>query len=421
MNILVCGASGFIGHSLVQVLLAAGHTVVRGVRHPEGPNDIAIDYRRDLDAHTWLARLDGIDAVINAVGVIRASDADFDAMHHRAPAALFDACAARGVGKVVQVSALGAETAATPYFRTKLAAEQHLAQLGLDCTILRPSLVYGAEGISARMFRTLATLPVIPVPQLGEARFQPVHIDDLGAAVLAALAAPQRPGCKVIPVVGASVLSYRDMLLAYRHAMGIAHAPLVVTLPAWWMATVAQLAGLVPSVPLTPDNWRMLQLGSAGDAGPLTALLGHAPRRIDQFMPGQEGELLRHRALSSWRHPMLRAALGLIWIATAVVSLLFYPRADALALLAPLGLDGAAAEATLVGASVLDLIIGIATLWRPSRALWLAQCALVLGFTALIALYLPAWLAHPFGPVLKNLAVLAILLVLATEEEAAKA
>jgi uncharacterized protein YbjT (DUF2867 family) len=416
MRILVCGASGFLGRSLSEGLSAAGHTVVRGQRHPAGSDGIAIDYARDVDAQAWLPRLEGIDAVINAVGVIRASDAGFEALHHRAPAALFDACAKRGVRKVIQISALGAETAATPYFRTKLAADRHLERLGLDSTILRPSLVYGTDGVSAAMFRTLATLPVLPVPALGDARFQPVHVDDLVAAVLAALAQPAAPRCQVVPVVGASVVSYRDMVLAYRRAMGIGHAPLVLTLPRWLMAMTARLASLVPSVPLTPDNWRMLQLGSAGDPGPLAALLGRAPLAIGHFMSPMEAELLRHRALSTWRAPLLRVALALIWIATAIVSAFVYPRADALALLAPLGLQGGPADVALYGASALNLALGLATLVRPSRALWLAQGALVLAYTALIAIYLPAWLAHPFGPVLKNVAVLAILAVLYGEE-----
>lgn len=106
-----------------------------------------------------------------------------------------------------------------------------------------------------------------------------------------------------------------------------------------------------------------------------------------------------------------------MWLATAWVSIAVHPRDASLALLAEVGLSGAPAVLALYAATALDLAMGLACLFRPSRRLWCLQAALVLGYTGIIAVALPAFLAHPFGPVLKNLPILAILLILMSEPQ----
>ncbi|MGB4673788.1 MAG: DoxX-like family protein, partial [Azovibrio sp.] len=90
---------------------------------------------------------------------------------------------------------------------------------------------------------------------------------------------------------------------------------------------------------------------------------------------------------------------------------------DSLALLAPFGLQGSLALAVLGSATLLDAGLGLLTLLRPGRRLWWAQLALVGAYTILIAWQLPAFLLHPFGPILKNLAVAALLVQLLAEEQ----
>ncbi|KAB2966185.1 MAG: SDR family oxidoreductase [Zoogloea sp.] len=416
MKVLVCGASGFIGRSICRHLASSGHLVVRGVRRPSLPGDICIDYSADTDSHQWRGRLEGIGVVVNAVGIIaKERRARFDDIHHRAPAALFAACVEAGVRRVIQISALGAELGDTPYFKSKHAADRMLMSLPIEWQILRPSLVYGADGVSASMFRMLASLPVIPVPELGQAHFQPIHIDDLVVGVERAmcLAAPIR---QQIDMVGGSPVSYPAMLDGYRRSMGF-DRPLYLTIPAPVMACAAKLSALIPGAALTPDNWRMLQAGNAADKTAVTRLLGHPPKPIDQFIGPACAELLRLRALSAWRTPLLRFALALVWIVTACVSAFIYPPADSLALLARVGLSGWPAETALYGASVLDLVMGVACITYPRRALWAVQAALVLGYSTIISIAIPEFLSHPFGPMVKNLPILAILFILCAEPE----
>ncbi len=161
----------------------------------------------------------------------------------------------------------------------------------------------------------------------------------------------------------------------------------------------------------------MLRAGSAADAADTARLLGYPPQRVEQFIAPGCAELLRLRALAAWRTALLRYALAMVWIATACVSAFVYPMAGSLALLERAGLAGWPAIAALYGASILDLMMGVACIRYPCRALWGTQAALVVGYTLVVSVALPQFLTHPFGPVIKNAPILAILFVLFTESK----
>ena len=153
MRVLLTGANGFIGRYLVAALHAAGHDVTAAVRRPSeiarafpAVRTITVDLNRDLAPDIWRLRLAGIDAVVNCAGILSASRGQaIEAIHHTGPCALFDACAAAGVRRVIQISAISADLAAkTDYAATKKAADDHLATLDIDWVVLRPSLALGA-------------------------------------------------------------------------------------------------------------------------------------------------------------------------------------------------------------------------------------------------------------------------------------
>ena len=109
----------------------------------------------------------------------------------------------------------------------------------------------------------------------------------------------------------------------------------------------------------------------------------------------------------------MRFAIAAMWIFTGVVSAGLYPVDDSYALLARTGITGRAATVALYGAAALDFAIGIATLlMRDRRWLWLTQLSVIAGYTAIITLFLPEQWLHPYGPVLKNLPLLAAIWLL---------
>ncbi|WP_088579387.1 SDR family oxidoreductase [Burkholderia ubonensis] len=418
MNILVCGANGFIGRALCARLEAGGHRVVRGVhagRRAAGPGEIAIDYARDVRPEHWRARLDGIDAVVNAVGMLTGRrGVTLDAVHRAAPCALFDACCRAGVRRIVQISALGVERGDTAYFASKLAADAYLQTLPIDFRIVRPALVYGATGASARYFRMLASLPVHVLPAGGRQLLRPVHVDDLAELVARLIERPAE-GDRIVDVVGADEVEYREMLAIYRRAMGFPPA-MRVSVPGALFAAAAALSGRMPGAMLTRDTWAMLRAGNTGELAASSAALGRPPRGLRAFI-GAQAVALRHEALAAWRRPLLTGSLAIVWIWTAIASAFIHPLRDSLALLAHVHLTGISALAALYAACALDFVFGVATVVAPSRRLWAAQIVLIVAYSAVIAVAMPGLLAEPFGPVLKNVPILAVLLILFAEEE----
>lgn len=272
MNILLTGMNGFIGHNLAAELTAAGHRI-KPVCRSEG-----IDFNRMLSVSDWLPHLEGIDAVINSVGIIGESGSQrFETLHTLAPSALFRACAQAGVRRVLQISALGAdETAFSAYHLSKRAADDCLRSLDLDWFVLRPSLIYGLGGKSADLFMRLAALPLIPVIQSGQQELQPVHINDVVATVMQGLTSPET--MQTLDIVGIETITFAEWLQTMRRAQGLPRARLI-HVPFCMAMAVAQL-GRHFNPMLRPENLRMLQTGYLADVRPLAKFLGRPPLTI---------------------------------------------------------------------------------------------------------------------------------------------
>lgn len=286
MNILICGATGFVGRHLTRMLREAGHTVIRAIRTPREPGDIAVDFRHDTHAETWLPRLKGIDAVINAVGVLRDSPQNpMQKLLAETPAALFAACAQAGVKHIVHISALGIESGVdVPYFTTRRPAEQALHALppGVRWLCLRPSVIYGEDGASARMFRNQARMPLLLLLMGGLQALQPVHIDDICSAVARWLGDPGATS-QTVNAVGAEPATMLSMLDSYREQMGYSPA-WHLSMPRFMVRLAARAGDFIPSSPLCSDTYAMLAAGNTAPASGFSQLLGRAPRSFREFI-----------------------------------------------------------------------------------------------------------------------------------------
>ena len=418
MRVLLTGATGFIGRAVAQALRQRGHTVVPAARRPPpGPGEsVQADFASVPSREWWLSRLEGIDAVVNAVGILREGRGQtFEALHHRAPAELFHACDAAGVRSVVQVSALGAdERGRSAYHRSKKAADDVLRALPLRAAIVQPSLVYGPGGTSAALFNKLALAPVLPFPAAGRMQVQPVHLEDVVQGIVRLVESPPEQ-VTTYAFAGPRPLTLAEYLRELRAGLGERPRQLVLPMPASLFRAGATVAGVVPGSMLDGDTADMLLAGNATADNGLPALLGRAPRAPRDFIaPAARASARRDAALDLWL-PVLRVALAFLWIWTALVSFGLYPVEDSRALLARVGLHGAAATVALYGAAALDLVLGLLTLGAPAawrRGVWLAQLALIAGYTVLITLFLPEYWLHPYGPIAKNLPILALIALL---------
>ena len=415
MVVMIVGATGFIGEQLARAFFEAGHEVVCASRSRPDPmprwcgRHEVIDYSSMPTGAELQQKLVGVDVLINAVGILRERKTQtFEAIHVMGPSALFMAAAKAGVRRVVQISALGADAdAVSGYHRTKHAADLVLMKQPVDWLIVQPSLVYGPGGTSARLFELLATLPIIPLPAGGRQQVQPVHVGDLVEAVVRLALSPAALQY-VLTVAGPKPIALRDFLQQLRGALGLPGAR-TLAVPAWLVRFGARLGDHLPFSMLDSETLGMLERGNTGDAARFQRVLTRPALSPNLFLTPAERDARRASASLQWLKPVLRLAVAMMWFIAAVVSMGLYPRADSLALLQSIGIPSAWTAPALYSAIAIDFVFGVLTLLPARRALWTAQLAVVLGYTLIITWRLPHLWLEPFGPVAKNLPILALI------------
>jgi uncharacterized protein YbjT (DUF2867 family) len=425
MKIFLTGATGFIGGHIVRALSDRGHQVTCLVRpqHAHLVESLALPGVTVLsgeftEPETWIEKINGHAVIINAVGIIReTSRATFDAVHARAPIALFDAAARLGIGKIIQISALGADAGAqSRYHLSKRAADEHLARLGAPYVILRPSFVYGPLDKSMTFFLSLAALPITCVPGDGEYLVQPIHVDDLVRAVVQAVERPD-PRDLTVDVGGAAALTFNNLFHVLARRLGKRHARLV-HVPWGIMALAGRFTDAFGRGPITSDELNMLQRGNHCDNGPFIAAFGFEPLSLEAGIarrPLSDADR-RYARLTHLRVP-LRLAIAFIWLTTGLVSA-FISAGEGFSLLRQIGITGRMADLALNGTSLLEIALGLGTAigWRV-RWLGAIQLWLMLGFMLILTAGMPQLWLHPFGPLTKNVPLIAATLVMMAWED----
>ncbi len=412
MNVLITGASGFIGSHITQTLIKDGHIVTVCVRIPKlaqqrwpSAHAITTDFSKDHHSSEWLPRLDDIDVVINAVGIIRETGSQtFEALHTAAPCALFKACEKAGVKRVIQISALGAdETAFSQYHLSKRAADECLMELNVNWSILMPSIVYGPGAKSMTFFRALASLPLTPIIDKGDQPVQPIHIDDLIQAV-SQIIQPETSGQHQIELVGPKAITIKEIYSLLRHWLGLGNARFI-SLPYQLTLIAGRLGGFLGNTPMTTESVQMLRKGNTADVTPFIKQFGFEPISFEQALiniPAQQTD--RWHAGLYFLKPLLRFSIAFIWIFTGIVSAFVFPIEQSYAMLAKAGITGIWAPIMLYGAAATDLTLGLATLMAYRLPIVVSiQIAVIILYSIIITFSQPEQWIHPFGPVSKNI------------------
>ena len=292
-KIVITGGTGFVGRNVCEHLFErdAGCRLVVPTRRRATGRDLQVLPTVDLavadvhDAKAITPLLTGADALVHLVAILHGSADDFDRVHVQLPRTLAAACTASGVKRVVHVSALGvASNAPSAYLRSKAAGEavwQDWARAtGGQLTILRPSVIFGAEDRFTNLFVQLQRLfPVLPLAGTG-AQFQPVWVGDVARAVVNSLYAAAAAG-PVIECAGPEVMTLKQIVQRVGTMAGCRRP--VLALPEAAGMLQAAVMGWLPGEPMmSRDNVLSMRVPNvASGTLPGLAALGITPVSLD--------------------------------------------------------------------------------------------------------------------------------------------
>jgi NADH dehydrogenase len=317
--VTIYGGSGFVGRYIARRMAKEGWRVRVAVRRPNEANfvrpygvvgqvePVFCNIRDDASVR---AVMKGADAVVNCVGTFdKGGKNSFEAVQNEGAARIARIAAEEGVGRMVHVSAIGADAeGGSLYARSKAAGEAGVLAHMPDAVILRPSVIFGAEDQFFNRFAAMTRFgPILPVIG-GGTRFQPVYVDDVAKAAVAGVTGQAAPG--TYELGGPEVATFRELMVKM---LGIIRRRrLVLDVPLWlgrimggaFDALNAVTLGLVKG-PVTLDQARSLAsdnivTGKVGTFAELgiqpTALEAVLPEYLWRFRPTGQYEVMTESA-----------------------------------------------------------------------------------------------------------------------------
>ena len=286
MQVLVTGATGFLGRRVVAELLARHHQV-RCLVHSPGRErlfdgwDVDVHYGNVLDAESVSRAMYDVQSVVHLVGIIRTRRGlTFDMVHRQGTAIVAEAASAGGAREIIYVSALGATAnPAYPYLHSKRLGELRVLNSGIAYTILRPSVIFGPGDEFLTALAGLVRLgPVVPVIGTGRNRMQPIALDDVTRCIADSVGNSLVKG-KTLNLGGPDRLSYNDLLDEVAIAMGRKirriHVPTMLAEP-----MLAVMQSLLPRVPLTTGQLRLLGIRNVAEGRDIQESFGFTPKPL---------------------------------------------------------------------------------------------------------------------------------------------
>jgi uncharacterized protein YbjT (DUF2867 family) len=301
LQVLVTGATGFVGRALTPVLVEAGHEVRAMTRNPDRYDGPGEPVRGDVfDAASLAEPLAGVDVAYYLVHSL--DSPDFEERDARAARTFAAAAAEAGVRQIVYLGGLGPEDGElSPHLRSRREVEGLLAGTGVPVTVLRAAIVVGAGGISWELTRQLVkNLPAMVVPRWVSTPTQPIALDDV-VRYLAGVAGNEAAYGRVLEIGGPDRLTYLEMLrvaaaVTTGRPVPILSVPVLTPrLSSYWLALVTDVdvttgRNLIDSmgtpVVVTDDSIRELV---PGDPLPYEEAVRRALAGAPDASPEQQG------------------------------------------------------------------------------------------------------------------------------------
>ncbi len=295
-KILVLGGTGFVGRHVCEKLARLNIRVTVPTRRRSNAYNVQSLPMLDVlevdihDPSALKALVAGHDAVVNLVAILHGDEAAFERAHVTLPQKLATACQQTGVKRLVHVSALGAALdGPSMYQRSKARGEAVLQAAGLDLTVLRPSVIFGAEDKFLNLFAKLQTVfPVMPLAGAAT-KFQPVWVEDVAQAVVNSLSQPNTSKNQIFEACGPDVFTLKELVQLSAIAAGInlGQGRPVLALPPFLGKLQAMAMRLLPGEPLvSQDNLDSMKVDNvaSGQLPGLTAL-GITPSALAAIVP----------------------------------------------------------------------------------------------------------------------------------------
>lgn len=287
MRVLVTGATGFLGRHLVPTLLEAGHEVRAFHRPTSDLSPLARLPVAFVEGDVLLpgsldAAVDGMDAVVHLVGIVRERDSTFEEINVGGVRHLREASERAGVRRVVHLGALGtSERHPTRYSRTKAAGERLWRDSDLDYAILRPFAVLGPGGdFTERILALIRRYRRVPVIGNGQNHLPPIWVGDVSRAILAALRAPPR---RTWELVGPDRPTWDEFVLRLAAGLGLTRE--VRHVPSWAARTIAFAGGLFRRDPtITRDELFYLRRDVTGRRQQFEELTGASATPMEEWV-----------------------------------------------------------------------------------------------------------------------------------------
>lgn len=429
MNVLVTGATGYIGSWVTRKLINAGHSVTCCVRDtayaqklfPEA-KIISCDFINDINADVWKPKLKNIDVLINCVGIFYHPNKEIIwKIHYSTPRELFHAAAEEKVKKIIHISALNVENMAVDYATSKRKLEEYLLGLSVPAVILKPSLIYGPGSYGGMsLLRGLVGFPfILPMPGKGLQKVQPLHVDDLAKAILH-FVQEDSSTTETYMAVPSQPTTIANVLLTLQQWLGFSNK-IILPVPIIVIKMISFIGNLIPYSTINSSSVKMLlqnNITNQQEAERFTQAIQFKPREFVEGIYVYPSNVQdRWHAHLFFIKPLLRYSLAFMWLMSAITSAFLYPLSSSYSLLSQVGINEFQ-PVILYGASFINFLISLSLLFNYKINLnCLLQIIVIVTYTMIISWKLPHLWLEPFGPIVKNIPILIAILVLWAVEE----